>query len=179
MLTTFSCWFNREVTISEVASSCGRVFQLDDVGMKFFDTVLEHILHFDEFNQRQNESFLNDVDYITQCIIADLTLKEQYVRSSKRLDTYLYIYRRIEEYINLINIDYKPLQQFKQQLSKLLISIFEQTSGEQPNLLSENKDLLLKMNILQHLSSITTIDDLNTLNEFFVLSKLSMQAAQM
>ncbi|CAF1180009.1 unnamed protein product [Adineta steineri] len=179
MLTAFSCWFNREVTISEVASSCGRVFQLDDVGIHFFDAVLEHIRHFDEFNRRQNETFLNDVDYITQCTIADLTLKEQSVRSSKRLDTYLYIYRRIEEYINLINIDYEPLQQFKQQLSKLLISIFEQTSGEQPNLLLEDKDLLLKMNILQHLSSITTIDDLNTLNEFFVLSKLSMQAAQM
>ncbi|CAF1179960.1 unnamed protein product [Adineta steineri] len=101
MLTTFSCWFNREVTISEVASSCGRVFQLDDVGMKFFDTVLEHILHFDEFNQRQNESFLNDVDYITQCIIADLTLKEQYVRSSKRLQTTTTIQTTIVEIINL------------------------------------------------------------------------------
>jgi hypothetical protein len=79
----------------------------------------------------------------------------------------------------MIKRNYNPLGQFQQHLFHLLVSIFEETEGEQPNLLINDKDLLLKMNICEHLSSITTINDLNTLKKFFVLSKLSMQSIKL
>ncbi|CAF3935754.1 unnamed protein product, partial [Rotaria sp. Silwood1] len=78
----------------------------------------------------------------------------------------------------MLNRGYEPLRQFRQNLFDLLVSRFETTQGEQPNLLIKDKDLLLKINIPQHLASITNINDLNTLNKFFVISKLSIQAGQ-
>ncbi|CAF1219235.1 unnamed protein product, partial [Didymodactylos carnosus] len=178
MLSYVSSWFKGKVTISEPASLFEGVLNSDAVGIVFFDSVLAHFHTFDEFNQRQNKTFLHDVDYITQCTITDLTSKKHSIRSRKRIDAYLYIYCRIQEYIYLANAYYKPLGELKQVLFQLLVSAFEQTKGQQPNLLVYEKDVLLRMDIPRHLSSIATIDDLNTLKKFFVLSKLSMQATQ-
>ncbi|CAM4822618.1 unnamed protein product [Rotaria magnacalcarata] len=173
----WSFLYGRKVTISETASLCGRVFDSDDGGMAFFDSVLTNLLQFDEFNERQQKIFPNDVNHIIQCTITDLTNKNHRDRSIKRLDAYLYIYSRVQEYNKWTNIDYKLLQEMKQNMFQLLVIEFASTKGRQPNLLVEDKDQLLLMNIPQHLSSIVAIDKLNA-HKFFALSKLSMQAVQ-
>ena len=177
VLRVFSRFFNREVIVSESASLFKCLFDDNNVEDPFFDAVLRHFIGFDQFHQGSNKITLEDIDYITQCTMADLTSKEHTDRSLQRINSYLYIYRRIEEYSQTFRKPYDILNQFRQQLFDLLTMIFVSTAGEKPNIHIQQEQHLLKMRIPDHLSSIIYIDDENTLLKFFVLCKLSMQSA--
>ena len=179
MLKCFSKWHTRELTISETAGLLGDAFNSDKVELIFLDSVLEHFSAFDKFNLRRGNIYTDDLDYIIQCTITDLTSREHTSRSKKRIDAYLYIYRRIQEYSSLVTGYCNQLKELDHYLFHFLVSTFDETEGEQPNLLVENKDTLLRMNIRQHLSFVTIINDSETLKKFFVLSKLSLQASQL
>ena len=166
------------VEISEEGSICGRVFEETQIGVEFFDLVTTRFFVFDENNGEQNRTFGNDVDYITQCTINDITSKTHRNRWSKRIDAYLYIYRRIQEYYALLYKSKEPVHTLRRTLFKALADIFKTSNGEEPNLILKDENTLSRINISQYLSSITKILDEATLLEFFVLMKLSMQSAK-
>jgi len=174
----FSRLFGRDAKVSDAASLFGRLFQENAVEGEFYDSLVTHFLNFDEFNQdNQNKLFSNDVEYIAQCTINDLTSSKNSKKSSQRIDSYFYIYRRIEQYIKISKQDYILLHQLRQKIFELLRTIFTTTNGQQPNIYIKDKSLLKEINIFQHLSSIVTIKDQQTLHIFFVLFKLSIQSS--
>ncbi|CAF4726996.1 unnamed protein product, partial [Rotaria magnacalcarata] len=67
--------------------------------MKFFDSILQHSITFDELIEQDGKTLLKDIDYITQCATTDLTAKESSDRPQQRIDAYLYVHRRMQEYV--------------------------------------------------------------------------------
>ncbi|CAF4783674.1 unnamed protein product, partial [Rotaria magnacalcarata] len=137
MVSYFSNWWKGKLTISESASQFGHVFESNDVGMKFFDSILQHSITFDELIEQDGKTLLQDIDYITQCATTDLTAKESSDRPQQRIDAYLYVHRRMQEYVRRINKDYPPLKKLEEHLFDLLKSTFKETKGQEPNLIVE------------------------------------------
>jgi len=172
-----SGWFSRDAKKSDAATPFGRIFQENDVKYGFYDSLVTCFVNFDEHNQAQlNRLFSNDVEYIVKCTIDDLTSSKNLKKSSQRIESYFYIYRRIEQYIKISKQSDTILHQLRQKLFEMLTTTFSNTKGEQPNICLPNKDLLQEINIFQHVSSIT-IKNEQTLHTAFVLFKLSIQSS--
>ncbi|UJR29383.1 hypothetical protein I4U23_010595 [Adineta vaga] len=173
---------NKKLTGSAVCIS--NVFDEDSEGVSFYDAVLARFENFDQANQAdENKSFSNDVDFIIQCIMSSLTTDELQKKFSSRIDSYLYMYRRIEEYLAIIkNSVYRKwgyqdnLKKFKEKLFELLSQVFVKEKGLQPNLSITDRNQLRKLDINQHLMSITKVD-IQTMPLFLALAKLSLQSS--
>ena len=176
---------NRE-KLTESAVLAGHVFEDDEEGISFFDSVLARFENFDQANGAQgNKSFSDDVDFILQCTSTSLSSKESSQKFANRIDSYLYIYRRIEEYLVIIKgMTYwsrtfeNNVKQLKDKIVESLIEVFVKNKGLQPNICLKDKDQLKKINIVQHLMSITKVDG-QTITTFLVLSKLSLQCSSL
>lgn len=170
--------------LTPAAVQAGHVFDEDSEGELFFDAALAYFVNFDQANDIQgNKTFSNDVDFIIQCVTTSLSSPESFKKFSARIDSYLYIYRRIEEYLVKIKQSTywtwrfeNNVKQLKEKLFESLSEIFIKDRGLQPNLCIKDKDQLKKLNITQHLMSITKVDG-QTINIFFVLCKLSFQSS--
>jgi hypothetical protein len=170
--------------LTESAILAGHVFDEDSEGELFFDSVLARFKNFDQTNRVQgNKAFSYDVEFIIECVMASLSPAESIQKFSTRIDSYLYIYRRIEEYSVIVKDIFYWTRTFENNIKNLkdkildsLSQVFIKNKGLQPNLCTKDKDQLKKMNIAQHLISITTADS-KTLNIILVLSKLSFQSS--
>ncbi|CAF1096514.1 unnamed protein product [Rotaria sordida] len=170
--------------LSEPCVLIGHVFDQDSERELFFDSVLARFENFDQTNQIQgNKAFSNDVDFIIQCTMESLSSSEVFKKFPSRIDSYLYIYRRIEEYLIMIKRSAyltwtleSSVRQLKDKLFESLSQVFIENKGLQPNLYAKDKDQLKKLDIIQHLMSMTKVDK-QTINIFFVLSKLSFQSS--
>ena len=170
--------------LTKPAVLAGHVFDEDSEGEVFFDSVFARFENFDQANHAQdNKAFSNDVDFITQCTTTSLSSSESLNKFSTRIDSYLYIYRRIEEYLVIVKRSTywswgfdKNIKQLKEKLFESLAQVFARNKGLQPNLCTKDRDQLKKMDITQHLMSITKVDE-QTKNIFFVLSKLSFRSS--
>lgn len=179
MTERFTNFIKREILVSEAGESCGSVFDTNDVGLMFFESVWKRFTHFDYMHRKSSKPLFYDVDYIIKRVTADLKSEKFAPRSSQRLDSYLYIYRLLHAYALTLGKFHDPLHEFKQCLFDRLASIFVATNGKEPNLLIRDTFHLRKMDIPEHLSSFTSIRDQKMLETFFVLVKLSMQSARM
>ncbi|CAF2853187.1 unnamed protein product [Rotaria sp. Silwood2] len=170
--------------LSEPCVLAGHVFDQDSEGELFLDSVLARFENFDQTNEiHGNKAFSTDVDFIIKCTMTSLSSPEAVKKFSNRIDSYLYMYRRIEEYLIIVKrTAYLTwaiegnVKQLKEKLFESLSQVFMINKGLQPNLCAKDKGLLIKINMIQHLMSITKIDK-QTMNIFFVLSKLSFQSS--
>jgi hypothetical protein len=163
--------------ISESANLIGEIFNDKDDGIKFLDLILTRFEHFDELNRaEESETFSNDINYILKSSMISLTSEN----FENRIDSYFYIYHRLEEYFDMKKKSSgsftSNFEIFREKLYDLLSSTFASSKGAKPNLCTDDSNLLKRMNISQHLSSIKTLDT-GTLNRFFALCKLSMQSS--
>ncbi|CAF4826089.1 unnamed protein product, partial [Rotaria sp. Silwood2] len=107
--------------------------------------------------------------------MASLSSLEAFKKFPSRIDSYLYMYRRIEEYLIIVKrtayltwtIE-SNVKQLKEKLFESLSQVFMVSKGLQPNLCAKDKGLLMKIDMIRHLMSITKIDK-QTMNIFFVL----------
>jgi hypothetical protein len=175
-------WWTK-VKISQSAILIGDIFNEEDDEMAFLDLTLARFEQFDESNRvERDKTFSDDISYILQFAMTSLTSKTSN-KFENRIDSYFYIYRRLKEYQTMKKKSLwsgesftSNLEVFRQKFYEILTNIFVSSKGTKPNLCSNDEDLLKRMNILQHLSSIKTIDT-ETLNIFFVLCKLSMESS--
>ena len=178
MIRRISNFLRHEIFISSEADLCGSAFETNEVGLIFFQLVWTRFTRFNYANRNKSRWPSDDVDYIIQCVVADLKSEKFAPRSSQRLDSYFYIYRLLHEYVLVLGKFYDQLQEFKQCLFDRLASIFVSSIGKEPNLLMLNTFYLRKMDIPEHSLSFTSIRDQKALEIFFVLVKLSMQSAR-
>ena len=172
--------------LSESAVLIGRAFDEENDDISFFDSVLARFDNFDQMNRiHGNKGFSDDVEFIVECVTASLSSTELSQKFPNRIDSYLYMFRRIEEY--LIVVKQKSywtrslennIKKLKDAIIELATKIFITNKGLQPNLSTNNKELLKKMNIIQYLLCISKIDG-QTINTFFVMSKLSLQSSKL
>ncbi|CAF1636962.1 unnamed protein product, partial [Adineta ricciae] len=170
--------------LSEPVKLIGHIFDEHSEGILFYDFVLTRFENFDQINQDQeNKTFSNDFDFIVQCVMTSLTTAELSKKFSARIDAYLYMFRRIVEYLVIIKRvttwtrSYEAnVKALKEKIYELLSKVFIDNKGLQPNLSMTDKDQLRKMDVLQHLEAITKIDA-QTLPLFFAFIKLSFQAS--
>ncbi|CAF3736616.1 unnamed protein product, partial [Adineta steineri] len=169
--------------LTEPAVSICQAFDEDSEGILFYDTIFVRFENFDNTNDNQeNKLFSNDVDFIIGGVVHSLTIPELFKKFPGRIDSYLYIYRRIEEYSQIIKqprLLWKTgnkIQSLKDKLFDSLEKIFVEHRGLQPNLSIENKDQLTKINVAEHLRSIAKVDK-QTVKLLFALSKLSFQSS--
>ena len=178
---------NRFIGRDKLSEQCilvSGIFIEESEGQLFFDSVIARFENFDQTNQiNGNKTFFEDVDFITQCVAESLSPPETLSKFQNRVDSYFYIYRRIEEYLVLIKRSHyltwrleSSIEQLKKNFFKSLTEAFIKNKGLQPNLSINNKDQLRKMNIAQYLMSITEINE-QTINIFFAFSKLSFQSS--
>ena len=171
-------WLGRETSISESANSIGQVFEDNSEGQTFFDTVYARFETYDESNRdHRNEHFSTDIEFLLDCTTTSLTQFERSDLFPHRIDAYFYIYRRIFEYIEWRRGSRDQIKELQKQFHQQLAITFESTKGVLPNLCLDNKDLIKRMNIRRHLMLIKHIKDVQTLNIFFVLCKLSFQSS--
>lgn len=165
-----------EEEVSDLATQIGSAFDEESKGAEFFDHVFALFIKFDTegTETRKNAVFYKDVEFIVECTLASLSSNELINKFSTRIDSYLYIYRRLEEYDTFTK--HHKLPSLKHVLFQELSKVFVESIGSNPNLYVKNEDQLRMMNIVQHLSSIPKIDT-GTIDIFFVLCKLSFQAS--
>jgi len=183
MSSSFFGIFSGKGNPSKPAVLIGKIFDTNEVGLEFLDSTLARFEHFDESNRVEGDkTFSDDINYILQSAMASLTLKNV-DKFQDRIDSYFYIYRRLEEYFAMKKKSMwsggsstSNLEIFRQKFYEILANTFVLSKGTKPNLCSNDENLLKRMNISQHLSSIETIEP-QTLNIFFVLCKLSMQSS--
>ena len=170
--------------LSEPARIIGRIFDDESTaGLPFFDTTLARFDNFDQQNEAmENRSFPDDVSFIIQCIAESLSSSQDVKYFSDRIDSYMYMYRRIEEYLAIIKGKSHWIMPSKSGFKDLnfklmyqLSSVFADTRGLQPNLITKDRGLLERMNMCHHLKSMTTIKETD-MNLFFALCKLSLQS---
>ena len=176
--------FTGKEKLSEPATVIGRIFE-DEVTVEhsFFDAVLARFENFDQFNdEHRSKTFADDVDFIIRCVKESLATPEDVKRFPRRIDSYFYIYRRITEYFLIVKEStawtftlQTSVKQLRETILMQLASVFTETKGFQPNLCVKDKDLLKRIDIYDHLCSITRIDKY-TINLFFALCKLSFQS---
>jgi hypothetical protein len=161
--------------ISESAIHIGEIFHDKDNGMIFLDLTLARFKHFDE----ECQTFSDDINYILKSSMISLTSEN----FENRIDSYFYIYRRFEEYLIMKEKSawnggsfISNFEIFRKKLYDFLSLIFASSKGTKPNLCTRDSQLLKRINISQHLSSIKTLDT-DTINLFFALCKLSMQSS--
>ena len=179
----------KEKKISESAAFIGKIFDDDNDEQAFFDSVLACFMNFDEFNRAyENETFLNDIDFVSESTLTNLKLHKNSSKIGNRIDSYFYIYRRIAEYVTIAKqspySSWKKhadsnLQELRETLLERMTRTFIDTKGLEPKLCINDKDSLGRMNIREHLMSITEIDKMETLRTFFVLCKLSFQSSKL
>ena len=170
--------------LSDAARLIGRVFDDENtVGQSFFDTTMARFDNFDQQNEAmENRSFPDDVSFIIQCIAESLSSSQDVKYFSDHIDSYMYMYRRIEEYLAIIKGKSHWIMPSKSGFTDLnfklmyqLSSVFADTRGLQPNLFTKDRGLLERMNMCHHLKSMTTIKETD-MNLFFALCKLSLQS---
>ena len=166
---------NTGIAMSEPEVLWKCLFEKEDIGLQFLDLVIETFKTLEDNTGEKNETFDHHIDFIIKWTIADITSETCSNRSWKRIDSYFYIFRRIHEHIEKLQQSHESLTKINESIFHLIIMIFKETKGEEPNLITEDKEVLSKINIMEHLSLITSIDDQSTLLKFFVLMKLSMQ----
>lgn len=167
-----------ERSTSKSANFIEQILDADSEDQAFFDVVHAHFESYDESNRAQrNECFSADIDFIIDCVKTSLTSPEHLELFPRRIDAYFYIYRRITEYVELEKKHTHQLKEFQRHLHEQSAVAFKSTEGLQPNFCIENIDLLKKINIRQHLAFITEINDIDTLDIFFTLCKLSFQSS--
>ena len=176
--------FSGKEKLSEPATSISRVFE-DEVSVEhvFFDAVLARFTSFDLFNQDQpNKAFSYDVDFIIRCLHDSLTTLEHAKKFCYRIDSYFYMYRRVEEYYAIIkSTSYwtwtlqNSVKQFKEAIINHISSSFAETKGLQPNLYVRDKELWGKVDIFEKFAGMSRVDKSN-MNLFFALCKLSLQS---
>jgi hypothetical protein len=169
--------------LSEPALLIGEVFDKEENRLEFLDLTIARFEHFDELNRAEGgKTFSDDMNYILQSSMVSLTSKNS-DKFENRIDSYFYIYRRLEEYFAMKKTSYfsggsstSNLEIFRRKLYEMLSHIFTSSKGENPNLYSNDEELLKRINLPQHFSSIKTIDT-STQHLFFALCKLSMQSS--
>ena len=160
-----------EKEVSASAILIGNIFNEEDDGLRFLDLTIARFEQFDQSNRDDD-----DIHHILQSTIESLTAKnfDQY---ENRIDSYFYIYRRLQEYSDMKRESSTfNLEIFQQKFYELLAKMFISSKGIRPNLCSNDPNLLKHINIFEHLLLIKTIDS-QTINIFFVLCKLSFQSS--
>ena len=168
--------FGGKEELSDLATQIGSDFDEESEGAEFFNHVFALFINFDTDGARRNKVSHRDVRFIAECTLASLSSNELINKFSTRVDSYFYIYRRLEEYDIFTKHDKLP--SLKHVLFRELSKVFVESSGSNPNLYVKNEDQLRMMNIVQHLNSIPKIDR-ETTDIFFVLCKLSFQASML
>ncbi|CAF3741298.1 unnamed protein product [Rotaria socialis] len=177
-LNFFSNLLNSQKERSESVNHIGELFLDSSEGQTFFDLVHSRFENYDESNKaHKNKHFLADIDFIIQCAIVSLTAPENFCSQPKQINTFFYIYRRTAEYNSYERRCNAQLKTFQEKLLERLGHVFESTKGCEPNLSTTNQDLIKRINILEHLFTITEIKDIEKLNTFFALCKLSFQSS--
>ena len=170
--------------LSEQARIIGHIFDDEDtVGQPFFDTAMARFENFDQHNAATpSQSFSEDVRFIIQCVAESLSSSQDLQQFSDRIDSYMFMHRRIEEYVRIIleknywKSEFKDsVKDLKIKVMRRLSSVFAQSKGLQPNLFIKDKALLERMNIYDHLKSMTTIKEPD-MNLFLALCKISLQS---
>ena len=170
--------------LSEPARLIGRTFDDEStVGQPFFDTILARFDNFDQHNAAtKDRSFSDDVNLIVKCVAEILSSSPDLHKFSERIDAYLYVFHRIEEYLAIIKRTSvwsttleNSVKDLKTTLLHQLTSVFTNSNGRHPNLCTRNNELLERMSIDRYLKSMKTIKK-NELNLFFALCKVSLQA---
>ena len=165
----------------------GHVFDEDRQYEAFFDSVFASFETFDAINRQQGEkTFFEDFVFILECTNTSLSSTDSIERFSTRIDSYLYIYRRIEEYLTIIKNKFSwiwtrslesNVKKLKETILELLTKVFIKEKGSQPNLRIKDKVHLRRINVIQYLQSISKIDS-QTINRFLLFSKLSFQSSR-
>ncbi|CAF4520894.1 unnamed protein product, partial [Rotaria magnacalcarata] len=179
----FETFVGRE-SLSKSCILAGHVFDADGEAELFFDLVLARFENFDQENNAVgNKSFLSYVDFIIQCTMTSLTNPELFQKFSNRIDSYLYIYRRIEEYLVIVKRSAywtwaleNNVKQLKEKILESLSQVFIENKGLQPNLRLKDEQQLRRINIVQYLIAMTDIGT-KAIDSFFVLIKLSLQSS--
>ncbi|CAF2154939.1 unnamed protein product [Rotaria magnacalcarata] len=178
IIKRISKWLKSEIEISEAANYVGSVFHDDSDEQSFFDVVFSRFENYDQSNQAHgNRTFSEDIDFIIQCAIDSLTSSEHLSRHSKQIHVFFYIYRRTAEYNEYKRRCNAQVKEFQEKLLERLGHVFESTKGCDPNLSTTNKDRIERIDIRQHLATVTEIKDIGKLNIFFALCKLSFQSS--
>lgn len=167
---------------SEAAVCVAEKFNTNDIGLDFLSSTRAAFENFDELNRSErSKTFSEDVDYICQSTIDSLKSKTS-DKFDDRIDSYFYIYHRLQEYFTMTQKTESfeksatsNLEKFQQKFYEMLVSSFVSSKGTKPNLCSKDEDVLKHIDITGHLLSIKTIDT-QTMNTFLVLCKLLMES---
>ncbi|CAF0904066.1 unnamed protein product [Adineta ricciae] len=151
---------------------------MDPAGeQEFFDLVYARFEAYDESNRLVvNERFSADIDIIIQCTKESLDTPEFSALFPRRISAYFYIYRRVKEYIRQASISQDHIKPLRNCFQEKMIHLFTSTRGIEPNLAVINRDIVTKIEIGGHLSSVKEINDTQTLAIFLCLCKLYFQS---
>ena len=163
---------DRETTAPDRMVDWEELFKQEKTGAPFFDAVKVTFEKFVDSTSPDEESLVKHIDSIIQYALADVACADDLVRSSKRIDSYFYIHRRLEELINKTNQNHETLAVLEQCILEVMGSSFQQSHGEQPNVTTHNREIIARLDLPRYLASINEITDEKTLLTFFALVKL-------
>jgi hypothetical protein len=172
-------YFSHDREVSKHAKNVQNIFSDQNIGQPFFDLVYKWFGTYDQHNRdHPNKHLYTDVKFITKCAMQSLTISEDSHLISQRVDAYFYMLRRIIEYIDLQHGSINEANYFRKMLLGHLTDEFKSSKGKSPNLCINDKEVIKRIDIKQHLTSLIDISSTPTLIELFVLCKLAIQSSQ-
>ncbi|CAF1115313.1 unnamed protein product [Rotaria magnacalcarata] len=168
-----------EKEVSDHAKTVQNIFNNYTAGQEFFDLVYAWFENYDQHIQYlRNKSFYTDVKFIIQLAAESLKTSEDLHLFPQRVDTYLYMFHRINEYIASQGRPIDQMNEFRKILLERLGSEFKSSEGANPNFCIKEREMMKKIDVKQHLSAFTDINCIQTLMNFFAMCKLAFQSSQ-
>lgn len=160
---------------SEQAKAFGKLLGSEEVEFKFLDSVLSK-LHELEYKSRRNQISKDDINFVSECLIADMKTNKHSNRPLQRVDGYFYTYGKLQHYCRTYKAFPDSLKKLQKEFVSFLQPVFDDTKGQQPNLLIKDKALITDMNRNQFLAFGVIIDSIDTLKKFLIICKFVLQA---
>jgi hypothetical protein len=172
--------------ISENARLIEKIFNRDTDGCEFWNQAMSQLNDFEKlYGQSEYKTFSNDVAYIIQCTMNSLSSSQYNMLFRNRVNAYFHICNRVEHYYQKIKLTNNPTPELSRdktalinQLLEKLGGAFKSTKGVEPNLCTNDFNLLAHLHIRNYLSFVKKIDN-QSIHRFFALFKLLLQSLSM
>lgn len=159
---------------SEQAKTFDAVLKSDEVGLAFLKSVLFNLQSL-VYKNRQSQIPKDDINFITEYVISDIQRNSDTNKFLKRVDGYLHAYGQLYHYSQAYKVCQSSLEKLKEMFFSHLIKIFDETRGQQPDLIVNDKQLILQMNLEQFLTHSAIIDSIGALKKFLIICKFVLQ----
>lgn len=162
---------------TEEAKNFGNILDSDGNSDSFLQSTVDE-LHKLEYKTRRGQISKVDINFISECIITDINERSKRKDLAlQRVDGYFYSFGKLKKLCQAHKTPPESFEKLSEAFLSFLVSIFDQTKGHQPNLLTKNKDLLtyINMNMEQFLQCVATINSAEDLKRFLVICKFVLQ----